>query len=397
MGAAIVQKARRSSEMDETIVNMSVNVCVASVDGKYTAFRAPVGVTQQPHIVDPSDPALTGTHVLRLPAAPGAADVWLIGTAHVSALSVEQVLAVLSAVKPDVVVLELCSDRLPIIQATQVATKVPTMQQLLEQRAKGVDIGTLAMSYMNAYVADTCGVQLGGEFKAAADYATRTKTICTLGDRNVRITLKRVLGALSPWQKVKFVFMLLAPCAVPWTGKDMLTDEIEKLRTGEDTIEAAIEELQKTFPAIGAPLLHERNEYLTYSLQIVASSCAGGRVVGVVGQAHLTGIADYWKQGMITDERISQITKLPGAMPASWKWQKRGLIAGSVLGSCGWMYLAYRYPGPTLCFSCVPTLPVVMYAGGAPAPEKTTQRIGLAVVCASVFGLGCWSVQRLLK
>ena len=93
-----------------------------------------------------------------------------------------QVLEVLSAVKPDVVVLELCSDRLPIIQATQVATKVryaaiisracdiivsvseliacvwviivsvwelivnayvqvPTMEQMLEQRAKGVDIG----------------------------------------------------------------------------------------------------------------------------------------------------------------------------------------------------------------------------------------------------------------
>ena len=88
----------------------------------------------------------------------------------------------LSAVKPDVVMLELCSDRLPIIQATQVATKVrygaiisracelivsacdiivsaselivsvwelivnayvqvPTMEQMLEQRAKGVDIG----------------------------------------------------------------------------------------------------------------------------------------------------------------------------------------------------------------------------------------------------------------
>ena len=136
---------------------------------------------------------------------------------------------------------------------------------------------------------------------------------------------------------------------------------------------------------------------ISVCLQNVASSCAGGRVVGVVGQAHLDGIAEYWEQGAITDERISQITKLPGAMPASWKWQKRGLIAGSVFGSCGWMYLAYRYPGPTLCFSCVPTLPLVMYAGGAPAPEKTTQRIGLVVVCASVFGLGCWSVQRLLK
>ena len=133
---------------------------------------------------------------------------------------------------------------------------------------------------------------------------------------------------VSAWQlmvsahlQVKFVFMLLAPCAVPWAGKEMLTDEIEKLRytstlaphlpltitlllpprgnqsvqrrargeplvvkesqsvkeslslcafrTGEDTIEAAIEQLQETFPAIGAPLLHERNEFLTYSLQVL--------------------------------------------------------------------------------------------------------------------------------
>ena len=65
----------------------------AAVEGKYKSFRATVGVTQQPHSVDPSDPALTGNHVLRLPAAAGAADVWLVGTAHVSALSVEQVTA----------------------------------------------------------------------------------------------------------------------------------------------------------------------------------------------------------------------------------------------------------------------------------------------------------------
>ena len=49
----------------------------------------------------------------------------------------------------------------------------------------------------------------GAEFRAAALEADAMDAMICLGDRPVHITIARVWAALSAWEKVKFIFMMI--------------------------------------------------------------------------------------------------------------------------------------------------------------------------------------------
>jgi hypothetical protein len=73
---------------------------------------------------DSSDNALPPC-VQRLPSAPGTAETFIVGTAHVSAKSVGEVQDAIAALRPDVVLLEICSGRQPLLEMQSNA--VPTL------------------------------------------------------------------------------------------------------------------------------------------------------------------------------------------------------------------------------------------------------------------------------
>jgi hypothetical protein len=87
-------------------------------------------------VVDVADlavvaPDLPRHHMLYLPNADnagGTCPCYLIGTAHTSQTSADDVRTLILAVKPDVVMVELCRSRQSML--TMVAQKVPTMAGL---------------------------------------------------------------------------------------------------------------------------------------------------------------------------------------------------------------------------------------------------------------------------
>ena len=95
----------------------------------------------------------------------------------------------------------------------------------------------LLLLSMSAHLTKELGMAPGGEFRRAFREAHSVPgCLVHLGDRPINITLKRALGSLSLWQKLKLGFNIL-------TSKDTITKEdVEKCKQ-KDLLESMLEEM----------------------------------------------------------------------------------------------------------------------------------------------------------
>ena len=172
------------------------------------------------------------------------ATVYLVGTAHFSEESQEDVAKTIQRVQPDVVMLELCKSRMNILHLDEKTimeeSKNMTMERMVATlRQNGTVQGTmyLLLLSMSAHLTKELGMAPGGEFRRAFKEAQKIPgCLVHLGDRPIGVTLKRALASLSLWQKVRLAFNIL-------TSKDTITKEdVEKCKE-KDILESMLEEM----------------------------------------------------------------------------------------------------------------------------------------------------------
>ncbi|XP_063612512.1 uncharacterized protein LOC134785999 [Penaeus indicus] len=251
---------------------------------------------------------------------PFGSSVFLVGTAHFSRESQEDVATTIRTVKPDIVVVELCKARTAILQLDEEtilqesrSLDFKKVQMIMKQHGKIQGILYLLLLSLSAHITKQLGMAPGGEFRTAFSEARRSAPGCLiqLGDRPIQVTLSRALASLSLWHKVKLTWHIL-------TSKEPISkEEVEKCKQ-RDFIEEMLAEMTGQFPAISEVFVKERDIYLCRSLQAAAqpvpnpmspSGMSPRVVVGVVGIGHVPGIVEHW--GKITDEDIPPIMRIP--------------------------------------------------------------------------------------
>jgi len=105
----------------------------------------------------------------------------------------------------------------------------------------------------------------------------------------LQLTLKRTWAALSIFEKLKFMWMILQSL----DSKELTKEAIEDLKNPE-VLEELVRELTKEIPSAVTPLVTERDMFLSSSLKQCAQM--GPVVVGVVGLGHIQGIKEYWEK-----------------------------------------------------------------------------------------------------
>lgn len=114
-----------------------------------------------------------------------------------------------------------------------------------------------------AHCARQLGMAPGGEMRRAVKEA-KTVPYCdvVLGDRPLEITMKRVLGLLSTWEKLRLCFRL-------WTElqEEITPDLVEELKKS-DVFEEMMLKMSKSFPVVSQVLIDERDKYMTAVLQV---------------------------------------------------------------------------------------------------------------------------------
>eukprot|EP00698_Gefionella_okellyi_P001052 TRINITY_DN10929_c0_g1_i1.p1 TRINITY_DN10929_c0_g1~~TRINITY_DN10929_c0_g1_i1.p1 ORF type:complete len:329 (+),score=57.86 TRINITY_DN10929_c0_g1_i1:1167-2153(+) len=257
--------------------------------------------------------------------------VYLIGTAHLSDESSDDVRKLIRGVQPDSVMVELCNSRSSIM-VTKPSTSPPpamdtaTMIKLV--RAQGIfGLFQLGLQSMYAQASKLVNLPVGGEFRAAYETATELGAKIVLGDRPVAITLKRVWAAMTFREKARLVWMLL-------TEKlDGLTQEdIEALKQG-DIFDTLCKEFGKYFPSILSPLVTERDLFLTYMLR---HACRGSTIVGVVGLGHLAGIQKHWEEP-INVEALMQVPIGRSKVATAITWGVKGVLVYLLFTAGRWM------------------------------------------------------------
>lgn len=252
----------------------------------------------------------------------------ILGTAHVSRASADEVRAEIASGRYDAVAIELCDARhAALTRGDEVADM--DLFQVLKQGKAGMVAANLALGAYQQRLADQFGIEPGAEMRAAIAESEQAGLPLALIDRNIGITLKRVYRRIPWWQRVS----TMAALAASLVSSDKISeDDIEKLKEG-DMLESTFNEFAQQSEAMHAALIDERDRYM--AAQLLAQGQPGTTLV-VIGAGHLKGMVDYLEQGIDTPrETIESLDSVPpGARWVKWiPWLVVALIVtGFALG-----------------------------------------------------------------
>ncbi len=278
--------------------------------------------------------------------------IHIVGTAHVSEKSIQEVREAVDAYNPEVIAIELDPGRytairqqmwegaaqdLPeenreenglvsftvqaegnaYIQSTTVAdTSVPPVSCALpvpeakpgmvpQPTGKAPEVKRLLsgnftvtmvlwlLAYVQRKIGFNVGVEPGAEMKEAIRLAKDRHIRLALIDRDINITLTRFWKSMRFSEKVKFVWVLIRSIA----GKDEEAKEaldaatIDSL-TQENVLEVALEEFKKFSPTGSNVLITERDAYLAHGI-ISLEKMPFEHAIVVCGAGHIPGITRY--------------------------------------------------------------------------------------------------------
>ena len=211
------------------------------------------------------------------------AEIHLVGTAHVSQKSIEDVRSAIEGFEPDIVGVEL--DRGRYVALTEEVVE-PSIADIL----KGGNFGRLLVQWVLTYIqqrigAET-GVKPGAEMLVAIEEAEKHQKPVAFIDRDIRITLGRFWGRMGIWEKIKLIGALIYSL-VSVEGQDLDVDEL----TNQDVVSAAMEEFRKFSPHGAQALIDERDAYLAHQILMLGNRY--DRVLAVVGAGHIQGVQRY--------------------------------------------------------------------------------------------------------
>jgi pheromone shutdown-related protein TraB len=212
-------------------------------------------------------------------------EIRLVGTAHVSAQSIEDVRKAIEEFHPDIVAVELDLAR---FQAMRKEARDPTVAEVLEVRNFNQLLIQWILSYLQRRIGIDVGVEPGAEMKAAIAEAEQRKIPISLVDRDIRLTLLRFWQSLGVIGKIKMFFALVVSIAE--------VDELEKVdiesMKDQSVIDMVMEEFRKFSPEGARSLIDERDAFIAHNLLRLKEQDIG-RILAVVGAGHVHGISHY--------------------------------------------------------------------------------------------------------
>ncbi len=211
----------------------------------------------------------------------GGKELILVGTAHVSRDSVDEVQRIISEEKPDRVCVELDEARYASLSQGNTWQNMNIGKVLREGKGFLLMANLVLASFQRRLGADL-GVKPGEEMLTAIRSAQDQGIPFSLCDRNIQITLRRAWSRTGLWGKMK---MLSAMLASVFTNEKLAPEEIEKLKQS-DVLQEMMGELAQYLPSAKQVLIDERDQYLASKIFL----SEGQRIVAVVGAGHLKGI-----------------------------------------------------------------------------------------------------------
>jgi len=196
-------------------------------------------------------------------------EIRLIGTAHISRESIEEVTAAIREDRPGMVCVELDEGRYAAI-TQQDAWKNLNVSKILREGKGFLLIANIALASFQRRLGNEIGVKPGEEMLAAINAAKELGIEFSLCDREVQTTLRRAWASCGLWSKCKLLSALLVSA---FAGEKLSADEIESLKKSNE-LDNMMKELAGYLPAVKETLIDERDRYLAAKIWAAAGKPA---------------------------------------------------------------------------------------------------------------------------
>lgn len=212
----------------------------------------------------------------------------IIGTAHVSQESVDEVKDAIYEYQPDVVAIELDRGRYTRLKEQMMGIErddTISVTNIIKENKVGLFFTSTLLSYFQSKIGADLDVAPGSEMIGAIEASEDLGIPIALIDRDVNITLQRALNKMGFVEKAKFIFGLLASAL----GFDDEEDiDVEELKNPEN-LDDLMDMFKDEAPSVHEVLVHERDAYLAGSILRIPQD----HVIAVVGAGHKPGIENY--------------------------------------------------------------------------------------------------------
>lgn len=246
--------------------------------------------------------------------------ILLIGTAHISQSSVDEVNTVINQVQPDTVCIELCFSRYQAMLEKDQWKNMDIFKVIREGKSFLL-FANLIMTAFQKRLGSRLGVKPGAEMFEAANVAEKLNSELVLADRDVKITLQRTWRGMPFWGKMKVLGQLLASLFI---REEISKEEIEKLKES-DALSEAVKMLAEQSPEMKRILIDERDQYMAEKIR----QSMGKLIVAVVGAGHVKGLTAELEN----KHNLAELESVPptGKAVAWLKWGIPALIIALIV------------------------------------------------------------------
>lgn len=231
-------------------------------------------------------------------------EIILLGTAHISKESIDDVERCIHDEQPDCVCVELDEQRYKALTDEKRWQELDIVEVL--KTGKGfLLLANLVLAAFQKRIGADVGVKPGDEMKAAITAAKELSIKTELVDRPIHITLKRAWAKNNLWGKSKLLATLLSSA---FSTEKLSADEIEALKDKSE-MDSMMAEMAEYLPQVKEALIDERDRYLATKIW----NGAGKKTVAVLGAGHLEGTAAYIEklQNGTAPNDVSDIADVP--------------------------------------------------------------------------------------
>lgn len=283
--------------------------------------------------------------------------ITIIGTAHISRDSVDEVREKVRELRPDMVAVELCESR---YRGLTEPRDIPVLDLMKGKNSMFV-ITNVLLSLLQQRLGKEVGIKPGKEMLTAIDTAQELGINFALVDRDVGITLKRTFSKMGLIEKIRVLKEIIFAFDL---SKGDIEGEVEELKKG-DKIEDMLELLQKLSPNMYNVMVKERDAYMARNLIKLQEKF--GNVVAVVGAGHKKGIEEFLNapENIPPDEELTYVPEKGISILKTVKYALPMAII-SVFAMAFYRGVSLEKPlAQWVLYNSIPTFILVLLVGGS--------------------------------
>jgi len=215
--------------------------------------------------------------------------ITIIGTAHVSSKSAEQVRNIILEKKPTAICVELDFNRLSGLLNPE-KEKKPRLKDIFKTKNKSAFLLGYTLGGLQKNIAKKFNINPGAEMISAINSAKEIEAKVYLVDRDINITLQKLLKRLTFGEKLKLIFggLFIPKKELEKINIEKLMSEVETEEDKSEIIEEIMKLYSKRHKKFKEILIDERDQFIAYQLQKIPEE----NIVVVVGAGHMDGIIE---------------------------------------------------------------------------------------------------------